>query len=101
MFFKWCDFVFGVLDEYNRRMGFHTDLDVYNHVVNNMDKYVEGKGGLPNSSTAYQSRIQAFLMERLTTIFFKQNIKNPYHEDIVLTEVHFDFEKTYFCQYEG
>ena len=100
MFCKWADFVYGVLFEFNQRMGFSTDLDVYNHVVNNMDKYVEGKGGLPNSSTAYQSRIHAFLMERLTTIFFKENIKNPYHEDIVLTETHFNFEKTYFCQYE-
>ena len=100
MFFKWYAFVFNVLEEYDRRMGFKTDLDVCNHVVNNMDKYVDTKGGLPNSSTAYQTRIQAFLMERLSTIFFKQNVKNPYYEDIVLTETHFDFEKSYFCQYE-
>ena len=100
MFNSWCDFVFGVLDEYNKQMGFKTDLDVYNHVVNNMDKYVEGKGGLPNSSTAYQSRIHAFLSERLSTIFFHYNALSPYNIDIVLTETHFDFEKTYFKQYE-
>jgi hypothetical protein len=65
-----------------------------------MDKYVEGKGGLPNSSTAYQSRIHAFLSERLSTIFFHHNALSPYNIDIVLTETHFDFEKTYFKQYE-
>ena len=100
MFIKWRNFVFEVLHVYNCRMGFMTDLDVTNYVVNHMDKYVDGKGGLPNSSTSYQSRIHAFLMERLTTIFFKKTIRNPYYEDIVLTETHFDFEKTYFCQYE-
>lgn len=100
MFIKWCDFVFGVLDEYNRRMGFSTDLDVYNHVINNMDKYVDDKGGLPNSSTAYQSRIHAFLMERISSIFFKKEIKRPYNCNILLTETHFDFEKSYFYQYE-
>lgn len=100
MFCSWCEFVFGILGEFDEQMGFKTDLDVYNHVVNNMDKYVDGKGGLPNSSTAYQSRVQAFLMERLSTIFFHKNAKNPYMADMVLTEVHNEFEKTYFKQYE-
>ena len=100
MFCKWCEFVFGVLDEYNERMGFKTDLDVCNHVVNNMDRYVEGKGGPPNNNTSYQSRIHAFLMERISSIFFRQSIKNPYYSNILLTETHFDFEKTYFYQYE-
>ena len=101
MFIDWCEFVFGVLDIYNEKMGFKTDLDVCNHVVNNMDKYVDTKGGIPNISTSYQSRIHSFLMERLSSIFFKHNIKHPYNSNIVLTEVHYDFEKTYFYQYEG
>lgn len=100
MFCDWCEFVFGVLDEYNNEMGFATDLDVYNHVVNHMPDYVDGKGGLPNSSTEYQTRIHAFLSERLSSIFFHRMSKNPYSIDIVLTETHFDFEKTYFNQYE-
>lgn len=99
MFNRWCEFVFGVLDEYNNRMGFKTDLDVCNHVVNHMDEYVL-KGGLPNSATYYQTRIHAFLMERISTIFFKKASKNPYLCDVVLTESHFEFEKTYFKQYE-
>lgn len=98
-FFQWCEFVFGVLDRYNERMGFKTDLDVCNYVVNNMDIYCDKKGGI-NAQTFYQTRIHAFLMERLSTIFFHSKIKNPYYENIVLTEVHEDFEKTYFNQYE-
>lgn len=100
MFCEWCEFVFGILDEFNNKMGFKTDLDVCNHVVNNMDKYVTNKGGLPNTSTAYQSRIHAFLMERLSSIFFKERIHKPYYSNMLLTEVHFDFEKNYFHQYE-
>ena len=101
MFCQWCKFVFGVLDSYNWKMGFKTDLDVCNHVVNNMDKYIDGKGGLPNSATFYQARIHAFLMERLSTIFFHKMAKNPYHCDIILTEVKHNFEKEYFKLYEG
>ena len=99
MFCKWCNFVFGVLNDYNEEMGFYTDLDVCNWVVNHMDKYVWGKGGLPNTSTAYQTRIHAFLMERLSSIFFYKEVKNPYYCDIVLTETNFDFEKSYFKQF--
>lgn len=98
-FCEWCDFVFGVLDIYNEKMGFKSDLDVCNWVVNHMDKYVEKKGGEPNSNTSYQTRIHSFLMERISSIFFLAQIKNPYYCDIVLTEVHHEFEKTYFNQY--
>lgn len=101
MFCAWCEFVFGVLDLYNKDMGFETDLDVCNHVVNHMKDYVDNKGGLPNSSTAYQTRIHSFLMERLSSIFFYKNIKNPYYSNILLTETHFAFEKNYFYQYEN
>lgn len=98
-FLKWCEFVFGVLDKYNEEMGFKTDLDVCNHVVNNMVAYVDGKGD-PNDKTDYQTRIHAFLSERLSSIFFHHTVKNPYYEDMVLTELRHNFEKEYFKQYE-
>lgn len=100
IFCQWCDFLFGVLSKYDEEMRFKTDLDVYNHVVNNLNKYTEGKGGPPNSLTTYQSRIQAFLSERISSIFFKKMVKNPYYCDMVITEINYDFEKTYFNQYE-
>jgi hypothetical protein len=100
LFSKWCEFLFAVLEKYDEEMGFKTDLDVYNHVVNNLSNYTENKGGPPNSLTTYQSRIQAFLSERISTIFFKKMAKNPYYCDMVITEINYDFEKTYFNQYE-
>lgn len=104
-FLMWCDFVFGVLGIFDEEMGFNTDLDVYNHVVNHLDDYCKTEAE-PNGLTTYQSRIQAFLMERLSTIFFCYNFENniikpPFLTDMVLTEVHYDFEKTYFKQYEN
>lgn len=93
-----CDFVFSVLGEYDRIMGFKTDLDVYNHVVNNMDKYIDNHGGL-SSRTTYQSRIQAFLSERLSFIYYINTFKNPLYMDMVLTEVHESFEEKWFKQY--
>ena len=100
MFCQWCEFLFGVLGTFDKEMGFKNDIDVYNHVVNNMEKYCEDKGGAPNCLTTYQSRIQAFLSERISSIFFKKMAKNPYYCDMVLTKISYDFEKTYFKQYE-
>ncbi len=96
MFCQWCEFVFGVLDVFNEEMGFKTDLDVCNHVINNMDKYVDKKGGIPNDRTDYQTRIHAFLSERLSSIFFHKMAKNPLHRDMVMTEMRYEFEKNYF-----
>lgn len=94
-FIKYCEFVFGVLDIFDKEMGFNTDLDVYNHVVNNMEEYCK-YGAEPNGFTFYQSRIQAFLMERLSTIFFYKEIKNPLLMDILITDVRYDFERDWF-----
>ena len=99
MFNKYCEFVFGVLDEYNKRMGFKTDLDVFNWVANHMEEYCSNRIGMLESVT-YQSRIQAFLMERIGNIFYNKHFKNPYLVDLVLTEVHFEEEKTMFKLYE-
>ena len=56
---EWCAFVFGVLEIFNERKHLYTDEDVRNYVA----KY------FPNN-VDYQSRLNAFLMERLSTIFF-------------------------------
>ena len=92
-FIEMCDFVFGVLERYDEIMGFETDLDVYNHVVNNLNKY--------HGDTTYQSRIQAFLSERLSFIYYATKLKNPLYMDMVLTEVHADFERQWFKLYDN
>lgn len=99
MFNEYCEFVFGVLEKYNQEMGFKNDLDVFNHVLNNLDSYCKDKKGMLYSAY-YQSRIQAFLMERISTIFYNKRIKNPLLIDLVLTEQNFDIETEFFKLYE-
>lgn len=99
MFNEYCEFVFGILEKYNQEMGFKNDLDVFNHVLNNLDSYCKDKKGMLYSAY-YQSRIQAFLMERISTIFYNKHIKNPLLIDLVLTEQNFDIETEFFKLYE-
>jgi hypothetical protein len=99
MFDKYCEFVFGVLDGYNKKMGFKNDIDVFNHVVNDIQTYCNNKCGML-CSVYYQARIQAFLMERIGNIFYNKNIKNPYEVELVLTEVNFEEERNMFKIYE-
>lgn len=98
-FNEYCEFVFGVLDKYNEIMGFKNDLNVFNWVVNHIGNYTDNKYGMLYNTT-YQSRIQAFLMERISNIFYNKNFKNPYKVDLVLTEVNFEEERTVFKIYE-
>ena len=75
-FWNYCSFVFGVLDEFNKRHGLQTDEDVR--------KYVEStKGQWTKHDAKYQSRLQGYLFERIGTIFF-----NTYF-GIVHKKIHF------------
>ena len=93
MFEKWCDFVVVVLEKFDEMNGLKTDEDVLNRVIN--QNYTNDKGGL-NSVNEYQARIEAFLSERISNIFINKNIKNPYFENMILTEIHNEFEESYF-----
>jgi hypothetical protein len=99
MFNNYCNFVFDILDKFNKRMGFTCDIDVFNWVVNHIEEYCGNRNGLLKS-VPYQARIQAFLMERISNIFYNKNFKNPYMVDLLLTEVHFEEERTIFNIYE-
>lgn len=63
-FEQYCDFVFGVLDKFNRLHDLHTDADVYKFVESRADQYSS------RHSIGYQSRLQGYLFERIGTIFF-------------------------------
>lgn len=63
-FDNYCDFIFGVLGEFNNRHGLHTDEDVFSYVERRYWQYGQGH------DVKYQSRLHGFLMERLGTIFF-------------------------------
>lgn len=62
-FQDYCKFIFGVLDEFEKRKNLHTDEDVMKYVESNIDKYRDKR-------VDYQARLFGFLMERLSTIFY-------------------------------
>ena len=70
-FFKYCEFMFDVLFEFDRRNNFTSDEDVFNYFKqffpkNNTDSY---------RIILLQSRLQGFLAERIGNIFFNKNFK--------------------------
>ena len=75
--------------------GFETDDDIKNHVIQNQNIYITCETG-QNASIDYQARIEAFLSERLSTIFFTKTIKNPLILKMALTEVHDEYEREYY-----
>lgn len=95
MFNEWCEFMFGVLGKFDEINGFKTDNDILQHVIENHVEYTDLKGW-PNQKPEYQARIEAFLSERLSTIFFNKKVKNPYMMNMFLTEVHDEYEKEYY-----
>ena len=59
-FIKYCDFVFQILFEFDRRYNFTSDEDVENY----MRKYFKG------DTVFYQSRLQGYLSERISNVFY-------------------------------
>ena len=64
-FFKYCEFIYDILFELDRRHNFTSDKDIINYL----------KNYYPNNLINRHIRIQGFLSERLSTIFFKHNFK--------------------------
>lgn len=64
-FNEWCTFIFGVLDIFNEKMKFTSDEDVRKYIEQYFPKNVD-----------YQSRLHAFLLERLSTIYFANKFNN-------------------------
>ena len=70
-FLNYCEFIFDVLFEFDRRNNFTSDEDVFNYFKqffpkNNTDSY---------RIILLQSRLQGFLAERIGNIFFNKNFK--------------------------
>lgn len=68
-FNRYCYFLFTVLQEFDKKNLLFTDEDVRNYVAKRKDKYKQ-------FNLDYQSRLQGFLMERISTIFFLNYFKD-------------------------
>ena len=74
-FYKYVDFVSSIIDEFIKENNFNTCENIKNHVVNNSGLYIN-KIFTDSKSIEYQCRIIAFLIERITTIYYKKYHKN-------------------------
>ena len=65
-FFKYCEFLFDVLLEYDRRNNFNTDDDILNYTKQFFENEL---------ISLYESRLQGFLAERISNIFYYHYFK--------------------------
>ena len=83
-FNKMCEFVFGVLFEYEKRMNLHTKEDWVKHGMLKSGHANSHPGELTDAE--YQSRVCGYLYERLFTLFVMVNCKNRFEVPYTLME---------------
>lgn len=71
-FLEYGNFVFTVLEEYDRRRNINTNEDIKKYMLDNWDKYMNHK-----MSFSYNVRHEAFIAELLSNIFYNYQFKNP------------------------
>ena len=71
-FIKWGEFIYGVLLELDRRNNFTSDEDIKKKITEDFNKYK------PKFTIDYQSRLEGFLIERLSNVFHNKHFKKAY-----------------------
>ena len=84
-FFKYCEFIYDILFEFDRRHNLTSDEDIINYLESNF----------PKESIPTQTRIQGFLSERLSSIFFNHNFKRIKNVPLILIINTSDINKCY------
>ena len=77
-FLKYGEFLFGVLMEFDRRHNLKTDNDLENFIIHEIAKTKK-----KNANVSYQRRVEAFLSERISQIFYDYHFKNPMQIGVV------------------
>ena len=90
-FGEYVRFVSSIIDEFLKIMQFKSGEDIVQHVKDNWVFY--NKFGM---TIEYQSRIVAFLIERITTIFIGLNFNNPMFIETVHYNINDNDVKKYF-----
>lgn len=76
-FIKWGDFVFGILLELDKRYNLTTDEDIKNLIREEIKK------SRRKMELDFQSRLEGFILERLSMIFYEKNFPKRYEIPIV------------------
>ena len=66
-FYKYCEFMFDILFEFDKRNNFTSDKEVLNYTKTIFYNNI--------SEANYQSRLEAFLSERISNIFYTKNFR--------------------------
>ena len=64
-FIEWGEFVYGVIFELDRRYNLTSDDDIKNLITDELKKYK-----VKNLIVEFQSRLEGFIIERLSNIFY-------------------------------
>lgn len=84
LFYEYCDFVFGICQEYLRRHNIQNMEDIKNMMDENKGKYY--KGSYPSNDFRYQCRIGGFLAERLLNIWIRHKKLKVKEYNVITTE---------------
>ena len=69
-FLKWGEFIYPIMFEYDKIHGLKTDSDVKNFILKNWVNATE--------NILYQRRLQGFLSERISNVFYNYQFKKKY-----------------------
>lgn len=83
-FIKYMEFMTPIVETYIVKRGWKTYEDIIKEVENNKDEYL--KLAPPNNTVEYQSRILAYIIERLTSFYIICSFKNIKTYTIKMTE---------------
>jgi hypothetical protein len=93
-FEKYCEFLFGLLFDYDKINGLTDELSYYNHIMVNYNEYIKPSYGKPSNDPVYQSRIPGFLSERIATIYF-----NTFFKSFTVTKLNYTKGKSDYGNY--
>ena len=78
-FIKWGEFLYGVLLELDRRYNLTTDEDIKNL----MREEIKHNNKIGMNQLDYQSRLEAFLSERISGIFYEKHFQKIYEIPVI------------------
>jgi hypothetical protein len=80
-FIEYGNFVFGVLFEFDKRNNLNNDEDIKKFIEKNFINKINSDDIV--NSINYQRRLEGFLLERLTNIFYNFKFKNKYEINVL------------------